>query len=654
MDDMQDEPIDFTQVNLNSLGLTDDEEMSMLNDDPEVTSEMKRLLEDCDTYWNNLASFRQRRARTRNYYRGHQWLDKVEDPDNEGTLITEEDLIINQGKIPMKNNQLRQLGKSLIGQYRDADTKPIVFPTKKEKASLGEMMTNALHSVYTDNELKEIDVRVFEEFLISGYIGWKEHVEWVPEKDMNDVTVDAINPTRQFWNTDVEDIRLKDLQLIGEIHDMRISEIEKVFANNDEEALKIRQWYNSVGKNERADWFANMDSNKFDSLDFYNTYDTEKERVFEVWRKELVDKRFIHDLAKGEYYQTELTQEDVNELNEQRLIQAINQGIDPEMAQQIVPLMEMEEKKEFCWYYYFLTPKGHILAHGESNYEHQSHPYTMRLYPLIDGEVWGFFEDIIDQQKQINRLITLLDFMIGASAKGVLMVPEDAIPTGWTIEDFAEEWTKFNGVIKYKPSSKHNKVPEQITANSSNAGAADLLNLELKLLQEISGVNEAIQGHKPTAGTPAALYAQQTNNAAISNKDFFEFFYSARKQRDMKAVQLIQQYYTETRWINVSGNDYNPEAIEYDPEAARDARFNVVIGQGNNNPVYRQLQDEWLLKFWESGGIDIEMLLENSALPFGDKLLESIRSKKEQLQQAGPSNLPPEMMQQLLGQPSEN
>ena len=39
-------------------------------------------------------------------------------------------------------------------------------------------------------------------------------------------------------------------------------------------------------------------------------------------------------------------------------------------------------------------------------------------------------QNIIDQQRYINRLITLIDFIMGASAKGVLVFPENAIPKG--------------------------------------------------------------------------------------------------------------------------------------------------------------------------------------------------------------------------------
>jgi hypothetical protein len=645
--------IDYKNINLETMNVMEEYTPKKMFPSEVATEEMLKLLDDCREYWDDLNNFRERRKRNREFYRGNQWNDLVKDPDNPDKIVSEHDLIVRSGKTPMKNNQLRQLGKNLIGQFRENDSKPVVYPIKKEKSTNADMMTNALQGVLRDQEAKEIDVRLFEEFLLSGFIGYRSNEEWAPEKDMTDIAIDALEPSRMFWNSDVNDIRLKDLNIIGEMHDIPLPYICHTFGEDQEDKDTIREWYAGYGDREHHNWYANTGSDIIDNLDFYSNYEDANVRMYEIWRKELVDKMKVHDWAKGEVYFTDQTAEELDVINQARIQEAAMEGIPEEK----VPLLDYEETQEFVWMYYFLTPQGFVLDSDESPFEHQSHPYTIGLYPLLDGEIWGFFEDIIDQQKSINRLITLLDFMVGAGAKGVLLIPEDMLG-GKSPEEFADDWVRFNSVIAYKPSKNHTHLPKQITANSQNAGASELLNIQLNLLQEISGVNNAIQGHQPTAGTPAALYAQQTNNAAISNKDFFEFFYSVRRKRDFKVVQLIQQYYDTPRWVNVTGNDYDEAAALYDPEQVKNARYDVLIGVGNNNPVFRQVMDEWLYKFFEMGVIDPETLLENSALPFSDKLLQAIRSKKEEMneamQQAGPEGQDTQMlMNQMLGNQSQ-
>ena len=116
-----------------------------------------------------------------------------------------------------------------------------------------------------------------------------------------------------------------------------------------------------------------------------------------------------------------------------------------------------------------------------------------KLYPLIDGEVHAFVEDVIDQQRYINRLITMIDFIMGSSAKGVLLFPEDQIPDGMTIDDIADEWTKYNGIILFRPRPG-SPMPQQIAVNATQVGAYEMLSLQMRLFEDISGVHGAMQG----------------------------------------------------------------------------------------------------------------------------------------------------------------
>src|SRR5690606_38453866 len=76
------------------------------------TRENMALLDECRRYWDSLRDFRDRRLRNRKYHRGEQWSDLIEDPDTttstSRSFITEEDYILNQGKVPLKQNLIRK------------------------------------------------------------------------------------------------------------------------------------------------------------------------------------------------------------------------------------------------------------------------------------------------------------------------------------------------------------------------------------------------------------------------------------------------------------------------------------------------------------------------------------------------------------------
>ena len=181
---------------------------------------------------------------------------------------------------------------------------------------------------------------------------------------------------------------------------------------------------------------------------------------------------------------------------------------------------------------------GDLLTEYDSPWPHGSHPFVLKLYPLTDGEVHAVVEDIIDTQKHVNRMISLLDQVMRNSAKGVLLFPETALPDGWTWEDARRCWSSANGLLPYNPRYSEAK-PEQISANNSNIGAYQMIELQMKLFEEISGVSGALQGKAPTVDN-AGLYQLQSENANIALTDVYETFEAFRRQRDKKVIQVIK------------------------------------------------------------------------------------------------------------------
>jgi hypothetical protein len=651
--------IDWSQYLDRRLSPEQIENSSTLIEDDDLKEEIMEILHDCQIYWDNLRPVRDASVRATKYYIGDQWSDYIVDPDSKnGGLITEGEHIKRQGKVPLKQNQIRQVIKHLLGQFRDNDNTSTVISRQREKQKVGEMLSNALSSVLAINRTKELDVRQFEKFLLSGVFGWKTSYGWHSNINVDDIIIDPVYDYRLFFNTGITDIRKKEIHTVGEVLDVPIDDIISTFAKNEADEEKIREWYGISGNKRRnpyASTTASQNSTMVENIDFWFSDDLSKCRVFEVWKQKLEKVVIVHDHMTGQVYEAEESIEDIEAENENRIKSATMFGVPMEN----IPLLSYEERMEKIWYFWFVTPWGNILQHGRTPYDHEQTPYTLGLFPLVDGNIFGLVQDIIDQQRQINRLLTLLDFIMGSSAKGVLMFPEDMKPEGLTEDEIADEWVRFNGVIFYKPSTKHNHMPQQISTNSTNIGLVEQLQIQFNLLKEISGVTDAIQGHRPTAGTPSSLYAQQTHNASLSNRDFFEFFFSIKKERDFKIVKNIQQFYDDERFINISGKDYNEDVDYYRPELAKEAEFNMTMGQSTTSNAYRQIIDEWLGKFLDAGHIDFNTFLDNTSMPFADKLKESVMRVQDQLselqaqgQQGDPQAM--QMIEQMMKQQSNN
>jgi len=561
-------------------------------------------------------------------------------------MITEEDYIKKQGKIPLKQNIIRQLIRNLIGQYRSNPTNTIVYAKNSEDNDLSDMMGNAIRNVHDINLAVELEAANFEAFAISGAVIGKFTYRYIPQLEMEDVYEENINFNRIFFNSDIEDVRLNDLTLIGQIIDLPLQACLATFASSKEDEDKIKQWYSVSNYQMYVNSNKGLSSSMLENLDFYFPSDPGKCRIFEIWQKVGMHKIYAHDYSDGSYKIVDLTMKEIGIINAERVVEGLKAGV----PQEEIPLIEAREKYVEVWYAKYLDPYGHVLREFETPYDHKEHPFVATLHPLLNGDTWGIVEDVIDQQRYVNRLITQMSTMIDMGAKDLLLVPEECIPADMDISDFADEWSKQGGVIriKVKPGCE---LPQQITSNTINPGASELLATQLKMAQDIAGIQESIQGKTPTSGTPSSLYEQESVNSAINVKHFVDTFITWKEKRDNKIMKLIKQYYNEPRMLTITGSRGNINRM-YDPDKIKPIDMSLKVVQGTNTPVYRQMIDDTLMMLFEKSVIDVKMFLENSSLPFADKLLDSINKREQEMQQQpgvpGAQQPPsPEMMQQI-------
>lgn len=223
-------------------------------------------------------------------------------------------------------------------------------------------------------------------------------------------------------------------------------------------------------------------------------------RVIEVWTRETCERYRVHDRTRGTVYKIEADRR-----------ADLPAGCEPQWM--------LDEE----WHYRYIAPTGHVLAQGISPLPGGGHPYVWKAYPFIDGEIHSFVADVIDQQRHANRLITLYDWVLRSTAKGVLLFPESALPEGVEIDDISDEWSRFNGVILFRPKAGM-PLPQQVCGNASQVGITDLLNIQLKMFEDVSGVTGALEGKLTSGAVSGALYTRQTRQAMTALLDILESY----------------------------------------------------------------------------------------------------------------------------------
>ena len=601
----------------------------------------QEILMEAQGYYSSGYRFRNERERNKRYTYGDQWGDVV---CVDGKMMTEEEYIKMQGQVPLKNNLIRRLVRNVIGSYVNQGTEPRSSARDRDEQPQAETLNTLLEYVMQVNEMDEMYSHAMREFLISGMPVMRKWYGWNTALQKEDCWTSSVSPAMFVPDSNMRDPRGWDCQFVGEIHDVSRNELMTQFAKTPAEYKRLDEIYSYV----REVRSGNMTFEEFGfsdgaaSADFLLPQDTTLCRVIEVWRKESKPRYRCHDWNTGELFLCDPKDYDtmVAAENAKRQAMAMRNGIPEEE----IPYITAEWFMDSYWCYYYLSPFGDILAEGETPYKHKSHPYVFKPYPFVDGEIHSFVEDVIDPQRYINRNFITLDWIWRASAKGVLMIPEDCL-NGQDPQDFADQWARFNGVIVYKPS-KSGAVPSQISANSANVGIYEFLNYQLKSMEDISGVSAALQGKGSFAGESGSHAQMMIQQAATSLVDLFRSFNSFVIEGTRKDLKNIQQFYDEKRIRQIVGDK------GVDLKGIKDLDFDVSVVQSPSSQQYKAWANDFLINLYNSKAFDIKTLLRVAKdLPYADALLQQLESQEAQMAQGQmPDSVSPEIMQQIQQQ----
>lgn len=592
-----------------------------------------KLLNRCRSRYESLRPFREERKRCYEYLAGNQWEDLVVDPDDEcgRKMITERELLMREGQVPLSNNLILKIINKMLGILRDNKREPTAVARDRDDALAGDMMSNALQYIYQNNEAYELNVSGFMELLVSGLEISSVKYEWIMEQNDNDVVLQNELPCDVFFDGDLSDVRLRNLNMIGFLRSYTRAELLNKFAKSAEERDWLNTLYNRSASDIDYDSRNPFSKDKHENEDFYIPYERDRLRVIEVWTLEEKERLRCHDTQEGEMFIAELdAKKYIDDINTQRAEEEIDFSGDAENAN----LIEYEYFIDRYWTLRFLTPYGDEIMAMETPYDHLSHPYTIRAYRMLNGSIKSFVSNLIPQQKYVNRYITMMDFMRGSSAKGVLLFPENIRPKNMTHEQIAKTWSRSNGVIfaKMKPGDM---MPQQFNSPSVTGSDVQMYQIQTQLLEDISGVHDALTGKTASQGTPSSLYAQESQNASTNLQDAFDFHASYIRARDLKALKVIQQYYNRKRYINIGGNDFSEEAKHYDPDKTRKVLYGMNVIESLTTPAYRMSVIGDLKELAMAKVMPWQLFMKYAKLPYYDNILRDMEQMQGTLPMQG-------------------
>lgn len=592
------------------------------------------LLNRCRSCWENLDGFRKTRLRNLRYVFGDQWGDMVKDKG--GKYVTERERISRRtGGIVLQNNHLIKIVNTLVGLYAKTATLPVCFARQKDCDRKSQMMTNALQTNWENNMMKDLLISEMTDFVCGGASIVVE--EWSSHNGIEDSYTYPVDPSFFFFESKTNDPRHWDDSLVGEIRDYTLGELAAVLAKSEYDYRQLEEIYAPYIN--RSSFMTDSNTDAKDSLSFDWGSSVAPCRAYHVWTLENKPRYRCVDMMDFDQplYRIEVEDlPDVEAANAERMRMGLAQG----MPEDEIPLIEYEYIVDQYWHFQMLAPDGRVLDEYDCPYEHLSHPYTYKMHYFVNGHVIPFISVVIDQQRYINRLISLHDLIMQSSAKGVKMIPKDCVPEGMTERRFAEKFTEIGDFIFYTPSKSGNK-PEIITSNSTNIGTAELLQVELGFMNDITSVSESLQGKTPGSGVAASRYAMETQNSTTSISGLIAKFSTFEGEVARKKMKTMHQYYTSPRNISLEHSAGYAEYEEYDPKEVQDIDFKVSIKESAESPVSRMMNNELFKEMWAAGQLSAEQLLTFGYFPGSEGLLQSLQASREQMEQGGtPGQIP--------------
>lgn len=574
------------------------------------------------------------RDRAKRYCYGDQWGDTVRVYKNGYYYdMTEREYLKRKGSVPLSNNVMVSILNTLVGMYAKQGTEPVCFARTRSSQSLSDMMSATMQCNWQNTQMEDLLKHALEDYLIGGVMVCRETYE-DRTQEIEDSWTDYIEPNYVFWEGG-SDPRHLDLSLIGVLHDESVNDLYKKFAR-EEYGLSIddlNRIFDIDPDNSQTEGTMHNDTNDLSNISFdIPSKRGHYVRVIEAWTTETKYRYQCYDpIATNEsdaYFRIECDDKvliaELNAKNVERKKQYDLMGVPPEDRAYITA----KKVADKYWYYTFMAPDGTVLCRGETPYDFKSHPFTVKFYPYVNGEIHPFMGNVIDQQRYINRLIIMNDMAIRSSAKGLMLVPTQVLD-GMTPDEFAEQATEYDGIMFYTPKATlPNSRPDVITSNAVNLGTNELLQIELNLMREVSNVSGALQGKTPTAGTSASRYAQESQNASTSLYSILKDMESFTECVAQKKCMMIKQYYENGRPIFNRDNTY---PMEYDRLAARDIMFKISIKNAAATASYQNNINDKLDRLLEMGAINIVQYLQNLNEPFADKLLQDVQSQVEDL-----------------------
>lgn len=325
------------------------------------------------------------------------------------------------------------------------------------------------------------------------------------------------------------------------------------------------------------------------------------------------------------------------------------------------PILNNNTTRQALFYEYWYKEDGtinviyaagnRVLKHIRNVYKHGRYPFIPFVAKKNRKSIMGISEcrNLLSNQKLLNKLVeipvtnSLLlanPIMLISASSGIDQNKVTNKPGQiWTVQDDGA------GVRYLAPPVLGGEVFKMIDQMT-------------QFMERIGGVYDANTGETPGGVTAASAIQLLQEQGSIPLKGIMRNLYATLKEVYEQMVELIKQFYTETRYLRIIGENGRFEFKEFNALQYKDIDFDIRVSAGASTPTSKAFIAQMAADLFQQGILRPSQyvdMLEN--LPNKDKIVEELRQKEDQTMQQpdqGQGQAPQQMQQPPQQMPSLN
>ncbi len=279
--------------------------------------------------------------------------------------------------------------------------------------------------------------------------------------------------------------------------------------------------------------------------------------------------------------------------------------------------------------YCALYTSAGLLYFGPSPYRHNQFPFT----PIWgfrrgrDGLPYGMIRGLRGPQMDVNKRAAKALHILSTSK---IIMDEDALPKGVSIEEFLEEAARPDAVIRKKKGSEL-----KIDADRDLADAhLHLMTNSIAMIQQASGVTDENLGRQTNAKAGVAIKARQQQGSTVTT-GFFDNLRLANQIQGEKQLSLVEQFMDEQKQFRITNMRGSPQFMQVNDGLPENdivrSKADFVISEADWRASVRQAAAESLIDAMkllppELAAAIVDMVVENMDLPNRDEIVQRIRA----------------------------